>query len=144
MQVRGAFDSGFGNAQSNSEGLRRIYRSGRRACARARKKDTAERRHELRKQAKYLRVALDVIGAPEYEDARHRARRVASWLGEDHDLAVLRDRIERIGEESGKRWSHRIEERQEKLQRKAFAKAQELFDEKPKMFLSKFGNSDGD
>jgi hypothetical protein len=144
-QVRHAFDANScREAQSIIEGLRSLYRKGRRAFAKARKKDSAPRRHELRKQAKYLRVALDVIESPDYEHARHRARRIASWLGEDHDLAVLRDRITRSGDAANvERWFRRIDERQEKLQDKAFAKAEELFDEKPKAFVSKLGSADG-
>ncbi len=136
--------SAFGDIATNVEGLRDIYRKGRRALERTQKKDSAPRRHELRKQAKYLRVALEVIDAPEYEQAFHRARRVSSWLGEDHDLAVLRDRIERSSDASGnERWFHRIDDRQHKLQRKAFAKAEELFDEKANAFVSELRNLDG-
>ncbi len=128
------------------EGLRRIYKSGRSAFARARKKDSAANRHELRKQAKYLRVALEVIDAHKYRHAHDQARRVASWLGEDHDLAVLRERIDRIGsgsEAADERWLRRIDDRQEKLQRKAFAKAAELFAEKPKRFAADLESADG-
>jgi CHAD domain-containing protein len=144
-QVRDALGAAaFGDTGTSIDGLRAIYRKGRRAFARARRKDSAIRRHELRKQAKYLRVALEVIDAPGYEQARDRARRIASWLGEDHDLAVLRDRIGQSGDDAGNdRWFRRIKERQEKLQRKAFAKAQELFEEKPAVFISKLQSGDG-
>jgi CHAD domain-containing protein len=146
-QVRDALGAAaFGDIDTNIEGLRDIYRKGMHAFERARKKDSAARRHELRKQAKYLRVALEVIDVPDYELARDRARRVASWLGEDHDLAVLRDRIAHSGNksESGdERWFRRIKDRQEKLQRKAFAKAEELFEEKPKEFVAKLRAGDG-
>ena len=146
-QVRDALGSAaFGDIETNIEGLRDIYRKGRHAFERARHKDSAARRHELRKQAKYLRVALEVIDAADYEHARDRARRVASWLGEDHDLAVLHHRIERGGNksESGdERWFRRIKDRQEKLQRKAFAKAQALFEEKAKAFVAKLRAGDG-
>lgn len=146
-QVRDALgDIAFGDIETAIEGLRQVYRKGRRAFERAHRKDSAARRHELRKQAKYLRVALDVIDVPDYEHARDRARQVASWLGEDHDLAVLRDRIEGNGvkpEPGDERWLRRIKDRQEKLQRKAFAKAEKLFDEKPKEFVAKLSASNG-
>jgi CHAD domain-containing protein len=128
------------------DGLRRIYRNGRRALGNARKKDSASRRHELRKQAKYLRVALEIIDAPEYEHALHRARRVASGLGEDHDLAVLRERISQTGDgldASDTHWPRRIKARQEKLQKKAFAKAEELFDENAQTFVANLRSGDG-
>jgi len=134
------------NAETCIDGLRRIYRSGRQALNRVRKKDSAARRHELRKQAKYLRVALEVIGAPGFDDDHDRARRIASWLGEDHDLAVLCERIEHSGggwKTTHERWAHRIRERQHKLQRKALAKAEELFERKPKAFVSGLKDGDG-
>jgi CHAD domain-containing protein len=145
--VREALDcAALGDADACIDGLCRIYRKGRRALTQARRKNSAARRHELRKQAKYLRVALEVIDAPDYLQAQHLARRIASWLGEDHDLAVLRQQIERSGEGSksaDERWIHRIEERQDKLQRKAFAKAEIVFEEKPKGFAANLRNSDG-
>lgn len=128
------------------EGLRRIYKKGRRAFGRARRKDSAAARHELRKQAKTLRVVLEVIESDDYHDAHVLAKHVASWLGEDHDLAVLRERIEQIGEElnaSDERWLRRIRERQEKLQHKAFAKADALFAEKPKRFAAVLQRENG-
>jgi CHAD domain-containing protein len=139
-------DSTPGDAAACIDGLRRIYRKGRRALARVRRKDSAPRRHELRKQAKYLRVALEVIEASEYRDAHERARRVASWLGEDHDLAVLREHVARIDKNLGTnddRWLVCIEERQKKLQRKALAKAHELFNEKSATFTAKLSCDDG-
>lgn len=145
-QVRGSLAVAASGASASMDGLRRIYRKGRRALALARKKDSASRRHELRKQAKYLRVALEVIDVPEYHHAHECARRVASWLGEDHDLAVLRERIERIDGHSkanDERWLLRIEERQKKLQRKALAKAEELFDQKSAAFIAALSRDDG-
>ena len=146
-QVRVALGAAvLGDVETNIEGLCDIYRQGRRAFERVRKKDSSARRHELRKQAKYLRLALEVIDVPDYEHARDRARRIASWLGEDHDLAVLHDRIKRNGSKSeagDERWFRRIRDRQERLQRKAFAKAEELFEEKPKEFVAKLRANDG-
>jgi len=146
-QVRNALSAGTtADARANIEGLRRIYRKGRHALARARKKDSAARRHELRKQAKYLRVALEIIDASDYAHAHDRARKVASWLGEDHDLAVLRERIahsDHASISSDERWFRRIRERQEKLQRKAFAKAEELFEPKPNAFVANLGSGNG-
>jgi CHAD domain-containing protein len=145
--VREAFGAvTLGDANACIDGLRRIYRKGRHALTRARKKNSAPRRHELRKQAKYLRVALRMIDAADYRQAQDLARRVASWLGEDHDLAVLCEQIERSGdgsETTDERWFHRIKERQQKLQHKAFAKAETLFAEKPKAFVANLENSNG-
>lgn len=143
-QVRDALAAAApGGIDDSIEGMRRIYRSGRRAFAQTLKKDSSARRHEVRKQAKYLRVALEIFDA--HHEARDRARRVSSWLGEDHDLAVLRERIEASdGSSAGnERWFQRIRERQHKLQRKAFAKAEKLFEEKPGAFAATLRAGDG-
>ena len=77
-------------------GLERVYRRGRKALAETESEDTDENLHELRKQAKYLALALEVFKpTPSHAIARlaRRAEAVADRLGADRDLAVLRDRV---------------------------------------------------
>ena len=74
--------------------LRNTYRQGRR-CARgnARNPSTATL-HEWRKRAKYLRSQLEVIAPLQHASLRSMTgdlRRLSDQLGEEHDLAVLRD-----------------------------------------------------
>ena len=74
-------------------GFERIYRTGRRTGRAARAHPDPPSLHEWRKQVQYLRHALQIIhhlqagAAPK---ASARARRLAEYLGEDHDLALLR------------------------------------------------------
>jgi CHAD domain-containing protein len=77
-------------------GLDRSYRRGRRALDRARRKQTAESLHEWRKRAKdlwyHLRllrpVSRGILGG--YADEAHA---LSDLLGDDHDLAILREKL---------------------------------------------------
>lgn len=77
-------------------GLERTYRGGRRALARARNDPNPETFHELRKRVKdhWYHVRLleglwsDVMGA--YEKS---LKDLEDWLGDDHNLTVLRHTI---------------------------------------------------
>ena len=77
-------------------GLRRIYRRGRRRMRAAREEPTDERLHEWRKRAKDLWHGYELLDRAQPRAMRARARdahRLAELLGEDHDLAVLRERV---------------------------------------------------
>jgi CHAD domain-containing protein len=75
------------------DGLRRIYRRGRRAYRAARQEPTTEALHEWRKRVKDLWHAAQLLrpAAPKVLRPLGRdAHRLSDALGEDHDLAVLR------------------------------------------------------
>jgi hypothetical protein len=120
------------------DGLRRIYRNARRAFHDASDDDTQQTRHELRKQTKYLRSAAGEFDAARAADVERRARHVASWLGKDHDLSVLRETIERGCKHQSERSAliDYIERHQKKLQRKAFKASRRLFEIRPKAFVA--------
>jgi CHAD domain-containing protein len=74
-------------------GLRRIYRRGRRASKEARRDPGTENLHELRKRAKDLWYATQILrnAAPSrLRKLRRGAHALSDLLGEDHDLALLR------------------------------------------------------
>jgi CHAD domain-containing protein len=119
-------------------GVSRVYRSGQRAFAKARRSPTDERLHELRKQAKYLFNQIDMlsrISGARFAAVRGQSDRLAQCLGEDHDLAGLKRRIEQISSAEGlapdssvmKAWTDRILERRASLQREAVALAKRLY-----------------
>jgi len=114
------------------DGLRSTYRRARRALLRARKDRATEDLHEWRKQTKYLWHQLQLLTplAPgligELADDFHR---LADYLGDEHDLAVLRDRA--CGEVT-----NLIDRRRDELQDKAFALGERLYADKPKTFVS--------
>lgn len=111
-----------------ASGLRATYRRAHRALRRARLERVTEDLHEWRKQTKYLWHQLQILTplAPgpvgELADEFHH---LADYLGDEHDLAVLRGRL------SGP-VTDLIERRREELQDKAFALGERLYTDKPK------------
>ena len=112
------------------DGLRSTYRRARRALRRGRQDRATEDLHEWRKQTKYLWHQLQLLTplAPgqigELADDFHR---LADYLGDEHDLAVLRERT------SGK-ITDLIDRRREELQDKAFALGERLYADKARTF----------
>jgi CHAD domain-containing protein len=113
------------------QGLHSTYRRARRALRRGRKDRATEELHEWRKQTKYLWHQLQLVTplAPgpigELADEFHR---LADYLGDEHDLAVLRERA------SGK-LTELIDRRREELQDKAFALGERLYADRSKKFV---------
>jgi hypothetical protein len=77
-------------------GLEATFRRGRQALARARKHPLPENYHEWRKRVKdhwhHVRLLEGVWDGtmPAYE---RRLKDLETWLGEDHNLAILRDKV---------------------------------------------------
>jgi CHAD domain-containing protein len=116
-------------------GLRRIYRKGKKALAKAGKAGTAEALHEWRKQVKYLHDALNALhGADAGEAAKiaKHADKLAERLGDDHDLAVLSQR-----KRAAKKLRKLIAARRRKLQKRAFALGAKLYGERPKRIAAR-------
>ena len=116
---------------SIATGLRSTYRRARRALRRARKDRAVEDLHEWRKQTKYLWHQLQILApiAPgpvgELADEYHH---LADYLGDEHDLAVLRSRVPASATEL-------VDRRREELQDKAFALGERLYADKSKTFV---------
>ncbi len=113
-----------------ASGLRATYRRGRRALRHARPDRATDDLHEWRKQTKYLWHQLQILTplAPgpigELADEFHH---LADYLGDEHDLAVLRTRLAGPVTEL-------IERRREELQDKALALGERLYADKSKTF----------
>jgi CHAD domain-containing protein len=105
------------------QGVRSTYRRARHALRRARGDRATEQLHEWRKQTKYLWHQLQLLtplaSGPigELADDFHR---LADYLGDEHDLAVLR-------EQASTPVKALIDRRREELQDKAFALGARLF-----------------
>jgi CHAD domain-containing protein len=79
-------------------GFARIYRRGRRALRRAERDADSEHLHELRKRAKDLWHATQVLRAAAPKKLKRLGRsahELSDLLGDDHDLAVLLDAAHR-------------------------------------------------
>ena len=128
------------------EGLGRMYRQGRRAYRAAQSLPSAENMHEWRKRVKdhwYHVSLLQDIWTPVMSALSDEAHDLSDRLGDDHDLAVLRD------------WAHRhastldgadpvlrgfdvlLESRRRELQEEAFDYGARLYADKPSVFVDR-------
>jgi len=114
-----------------ADGLRSTYRRARRALRRGYKERATEDLHEWRKQTKYLWHQLQLLTplAPgpigELADEFHH---LADYLGDEHDLAVLRERA--VG-----KLTDLIDRRREELQDKALSLGERLYADTSKAFV---------
>jgi CHAD domain-containing protein len=125
-----------------SPGLQQTYRAGRKALARVEKDPHAPNYHQLRKRVKdhwyHMRLLEDlwtgVMAA--YEKS---LKDLESWLGDDHNLAVLRDKV--VAEPSFFGADQDIEllldmidKRQKELRDRSVSLAARVYEEKPRDF----------
>lgn len=125
-------------------GLKRIYRRGRKAVATAHSQPTTENLHEWRKQVKYLwhqLQALEPLSPGIIGELADEMHALSSYLGDDHDLAVLRERVcepaSGLDEHSAAALQSMIDRRREELRGKAFALGERLYSDKPKAFAGR-------
>ncbi len=127
-------------------GLERVYRDGRDAMKQARRRPSAECLHEWRKQSKHLWHQLQVlepmwpgpIGA-----LADQAHKLSDYLGDDHDLAVLRDKVSSHSEAFAPPGGPGallalIDRCQQRLRAKAFFAGRRIYDDKPSDFVARF------
>lgn len=128
-----------------NEGLRRVYKNGRASFRLTRVERTTENLHEWRKQVKYLWYQICVLNPmwPKPLDVlAHELSKLADYLSEDHDLALLSrtaiaqaqglgatDEVERL--------VLLIDQRRIQLQTKAAALGARVYAEKPKAFVNR-------
>jgi CHAD domain-containing protein len=78
-------------------GFERTFRQGRKGLARAKKNPTDENYHEWRKVVKYhwyhMRL-LERLWTDVLRDCEKSLKDLETWLGDDHNLVVLRGRIQ--------------------------------------------------
>jgi CHAD domain-containing protein len=126
-------------------GLAESARRGRKAMLAARAKGRPEDFHEWRKQVKYLRHQFALLrdAWPEVLDAMEStADEAGELLGTDHDLAVLRERIEAeavLDDATRAALVHRIEARRADLPGRAIALGRRLYSEKPASLAHRLG-----
>ena len=128
---------GGSDSPSSRVGILRTYRSGRKAMAKVRRHPTTLKFHEWRKQAKYLGNELDLaprLLRSSLDKMRKHANRLAAVLGDDHDLALLRAKLQELharlapADSPGRRkFQHRIKRRRRKLQKKALHLGHRLY-----------------
>jgi CHAD domain-containing protein len=125
-------------------GVKSAYGEGRRAYQSVRQDPSAENFHEWRKRAKDLGYQVTLLRPvrPEQIDAIARElEALGEYLGDDHDLVVLRATVEKQRADNGnvaelEILSRLIEQRQPQLRAAALALGARFYAEKP----STFGN----
>lgn len=125
-------------------GMKRIYRRGRRRIRAAAAEPTTENLHEARKRVKDLWHATQVMrpAAPKrIKRLAADAHDVADLLGDDHDLAVLREYVERHPQhfdDADRRQALLavIDRRRGSLQRRALKQGRRLYKRSPKRFMA--------
>jgi CHAD domain-containing protein len=126
-------------------GLRHVYRQGHRALALAAESPSVANLHEWRKQTKYLWHQLQLLEArwtDTEKDLVDHTHQLATFLGEDHDLAVLRETLAADPLAYG---GHRIlkgvfaviDRRRSELERQAFALGGEIYQDSPRVFTAR-------
>jgi CHAD domain-containing protein len=124
-------------------GLLQGYGRGSQAFERARRRPTVENLHEWRKGVKDLWYHLRWLGpiAPQMMDAHAQdAHHLSELLGDDHDLAVLRESVLAIdGEPALDREPlvGLIDHRRDQLQTEAMFLGRRVYAEAPKAFTSR-------
>jgi CHAD domain-containing protein len=128
-------------------GLKGIYRSGHQAFVAASEDPTDENLHEWRKRVKDLWYVLDILHPvrPSFTGERgEQAHKLADALGDDHDLAVLRQLLSDPDGGIGDRAAAEailplIDGRRSELQRDAFSLGPGVFSERPEDFVARLG-----
>jgi len=84
--------------ESLERGLKNVYRRGRRAMKQTAKTSTADDFHNWRKRVKdhwyHVRLLGD-LDIPFVHTREDELKRLETWLGDDHNLVVLRETIDR-------------------------------------------------
>ncbi len=142
--------------------LRDLYAQGRKRFRRARRRDGKDVRmmHRWRKRVKDLRYAAEMLErrpaarkkrgstSSRLQRLAERADTLAELLGEDHDLAVLAERVraeakprgrrgkksQRVGRATRKQLLELIARRRRKLRRRALSEGERLYRRSPKKF----------
>ena len=126
-------------------GLARTYRRGRRALTRAQAKPTDDRMHEWRKSVKHLwyQTRLIELAAPSVlARSASSLDDLAEALGDDHDLAVLIERLtaepDRFGGSAQAHHALQLARTQQAdLRRRAFRLGATIYAERPREFRSR-------
>ncbi len=123
--------------RSLGDGVRDVHSRARDAFDTAKQSPSVETLHEWRKQAKYLRYQLEILRPlwPErMEEMADEADRMTELLGDDHDAAVLRQKLADDPDNFGGAASIEtllalIDRRRTELQQEATLLGERFFDE---------------
>jgi CHAD domain-containing protein len=118
-----------------AKAVKRAYRTSRRAMTVAEEQRSRDHLHEWRKQVKYFASQLKSLSpgmGKGLGKTYKKSHRLADCLGDDHDLAMLHDKIiqhRRLGATDAevRVLLHRLAQRRTQLQRTAYRRGRRLF-----------------
>ena len=126
--------------------LKRVYREGRKAFATSQADPSPENLHEWRKQVKYLWYQLQVL-EPLRSGAigkrANQAHKLADYLGDHHDLSVLRTKVTDGADAFRDAAScctlvALIDRYSARLRDKAFVLGRRVYEKKPRVLAARF------
>ncbi|AVR45895.1 hypothetical protein C7S20_11885 [Christiangramia fulva] len=127
--------------------IKRVYKRGRKAMLKAEEEPTAAVYHEWRKRVKYLWYQLRLLedAWPNLFDAwEDEVHSLANFLGDDHDLVVLKEKIENgsleIPDKQKELLLAIIKKSSENLRKKAHEIGKLIYAEEPKTFKNRIKN----
>jgi CHAD domain-containing protein len=126
-------------------GLHRSYRRGRKRLRAVKEDASVTNLHELRKRVKDLWYQVRLIREADSEmlgSLADHAHDLSDHLGDDHDLALLRDEVQRradafAGASDQRHLLEQIDTRRGELQFAAISLAERIYDDKPKKFIKR-------
>jgi CHAD domain-containing protein len=126
-------------------GLHRSYRRGRKRLRTVEEEASVTNLHELRKRVKDLWYQLRLIADADSEmlgSLADHAHDLSDHLGDDHDLALLRDQVQRRRDAFASPGDQRhlleeIDQRRGELQFAAISLGDRIYAEKPKRFIKR-------
>jgi len=133
---------GIGGFAAIAPGLERTFRDGRKALARVRKHPRPENYHEWRKRVKdhwYHVRLLENLWTDVMQAYERSLKELEEWLGEDHNLVVLREKVAAEPKFYGNAEELRffgklIDKYHKELRASALAAGARIYDEKPSQF----------
>lgn len=127
-------------------GLERSYRSGKKKMRTAARSRDSEHLHAWRKQVKYLWHQLQIL-EPVWPgmlgELADQAHKLAEYLGDDHDLSVLRQKLSAnaatLNAQDRDALIALLERRRRQLQDNACKLGRKIFQERPQRFSGRMG-----
>jgi CHAD domain-containing protein len=122
-------------------GFEETFRAGRKALGQVRKDPRAENFHDLRKKIKDHWYHVRLLEGPLAKMSAYekKLKDLEDWLGDDHNLVVLRETIMSDPAAYGKPKDielvlELIEKRQKKLRKRSISLARRVYDQNPRAF----------
>jgi CHAD domain-containing protein len=128
------------------KGFVSAFRAGRKALARVRKRPEDENYHEWRKRVKDHWYHVRLLGGVLGKDVERREKQLeilSEWLGDDHNIVVLRAMLRAESRALGARrdihaFLDVLQKRQAQLREKALKKGERLYAPKPRKVAQRF------